>query len=58
MERKYRVVVAYRYADKNRGDIISTHKTYEAAQRKIRQSTHWTIRIWPDDYDPADVDKD
>lgn len=38
------VYVAYEYADKQRGEIISKHKTYEAASRKAGQSSMWGVR--------------
>lgn len=43
-KRKWEVYVCYDYADKRRGDVISRHATYEAANRKARQSTFWAIR--------------
>jgi hypothetical protein len=39
------VYVAYAYADKQCGDIISKHKSYEAANRKARGSSMWGVRF-------------
>ncbi len=41
---KWVVYVMYAYADKKCGEIISRHKTYEAADKKARKSTFWAIR--------------
>ena len=38
------VVAAYAYADKERGEVISRHKTYEGAQQKAKGSTMWGIK--------------
>jgi hypothetical protein len=38
------VYVAYAYADKEVGEIISKHKSYEAADAMAKQSTFWGIR--------------
>lgn len=39
------VYVAYAYADKQRGDVISKHKSYDAANRKARGSSMWGVRF-------------
>jgi len=46
---KWIVCVAYDYADKRRGDIISRHTTYGLALRRAKQSTMWAIRAIADD---------
>lgn len=42
----WEVYVAYAYGAYQRGERISLHKTYEAAQRKLRtdKTGHWAIR--------------
>lgn len=42
------VYVAYAYADKQRGDVISKHKSYEAANRKANGSSMWGVRYLSD----------
>jgi hypothetical protein len=42
------VYVAYDYADKQRGDIISKHKSYEAANRKASKNSMWGVRYLND----------
>jgi len=42
------VYVAYAYADKQQGDVISKHKTYEAANRKASGSSMWGVRFLGD----------
>ena len=37
------VYAAYAYGDKDQGEIISRHRTYEAAEKKARQSTFWGV---------------
>lgn len=39
------VYVAYGYGDKQRGDVISKHKSYEAADRKAKGYGMWGIRM-------------
>jgi hypothetical protein len=39
------VYVAYDYANRKSGDIISKHKTYDAALRKARGSSFWGVRL-------------
>ena len=41
---KWIVYVYHGYADKQRGDIISRHKTYEAADRKASKSPFWGVK--------------
>ena len=38
------VYAAYAYADKQPGDIISYHRTMDAAQRKVGGSTFWAVK--------------
>jgi hypothetical protein len=42
------VYAAYDYADKQRGDLISKHKTYEAANHKASENTMWGVRFLSD----------
>ncbi len=46
MKYAYEIIVAYAYAGYNQGDVISRHKTYEAAQKAARKDTggFWAIR--------------
>ena len=41
----YVVYAAYAYADVEAGQVISRHKTPEAAEKKVMGSTFWAIRI-------------
>ena len=38
------VIAEYSYADKVRGDVISKHRSYAAANKKANKSTFWGIR--------------
>lgn len=38
------VIAEYSYADKVRGDVISKHKSYAAANKKAAKSTFWGVR--------------
>jgi hypothetical protein len=39
------VYVAYAYADKKQGDIISKHKSYDAANSKASGNGMWGVRF-------------
>lgn len=38
------VVIVKSYGDKLEGELISVHKTREAAQRKANYTDHWAVR--------------
>jgi hypothetical protein len=38
------VVIVKSYGDKQEGELISVHKTREAAQRKANYTDHWAVR--------------
>ena len=42
------VYVAYAYAGKRHGDIISKHKSYDAAAKKASGSSMWGVRFLDD----------
>ncbi len=42
------VVVDYDYSNKKRGDVISCHRSYEAANRKASTSTMWAVKYLTD----------
>ena len=41
---RYVVIAQYAYADKERGDIISQHRTRQAAERAARNNSFAAIR--------------
>lgn len=43
-ETRYQVYVNYAYADRDPGDVISTHRTYEVAYKVARKSVFWAVR--------------
>lgn len=40
----YAVIAWYDYATYKKGDVISCHRTFEAACRKANQSTFWGVK--------------
>lgn len=41
---RYQVYAMYAYAHRQKGDVISTHKTYDAANKVANKSSFWGIR--------------
>ena len=39
------VYVHYSYSDKEKGDLVSKHKSYEAAERAARSCRLWGVRF-------------